>query len=60
MITKKQVLDAINAMPEEDFANVENVIEELILLDKVNKGLEDLKNGNVMNEEDLGYEVKKW
>ena len=60
MITKEKIIETIKAMPEEKFDSLENVIEEIILLEKVERGLEDLKNGSVLTEEELDKEIEKW
>lgn len=59
MLTKKQILEALNSIPEEKF-DTSIAIEEIILLEKVEEGLEDLKNGRVISEEDLDKEMEKW
>ena len=60
MLTKKQVLETIPSMPEEKFNNIENVIEEIILLEKIEFGLKDVKAGRVMSEEKANKEMDKW
>ena len=59
MLTKKQVIEALSAIPEIEF-NTSLAIEEIILLEKVEEGLNDLKNGNVVTDEDLDKEIAKW
>lgn len=59
-LTKKQVLEAIEAMPEERFTHIDVVIEELILLQKIEKGLEAIKNREVISEEELDKEAEQW
>jgi hypothetical protein len=44
MITKKQIIDVINAMPQEEFNDVEAVIEEIILLEKIIGGSRERGN----------------
>ncbi len=60
MLTKKQVIEAIEAMPEEKFTHINVIIEELILLDKIEKGLEDLQQGQIQSEEAVNKEIDKW
>ncbi len=52
-IKKSEIIDAIKAMPQEEFADIDEVIEEIILLEKIEKGLKDMREGNVIAEEDL-------
>ncbi len=59
-LTKKQILEAIEAMPEKRFTHIDAVIEELILLEKIELGLEAIKNREVISEEELDREVEQW
>ncbi len=60
MLTKKQVLETIDALPEDKFRNIENVIEEIILLDKIEKGLKEVKEDNTLSEDEANKEMDKW
>lgn len=60
MISKDKIIEAIKAMPEEKFKDIEAVIEEIILLDKIEKGLEAVKRGEILSEEDVDNEIEKW
>jgi len=60
MLTKKQVIEAIQSMPEEKFTHINAIIEELILLEKIEKGLEDLQQGNILSEQEVNKEIDKW
>lgn len=60
MLTKEKILETIKAMPEERFADIDSVIEEIILLDKIEKGLDAVKKGDILSEEDIDKEIEKW
>jgi predicted transcriptional regulator len=60
MLTKEKIIETIKAMPEERFSDIDSVIEEIILLDKIEKGLDAVKNGDVLSEEDIDKEIEKW
>ena len=60
ILTKKQILEAIEAMPEERFTHIDAVIEELILLEKIERGLEEMHSGEVMPDEEVNKEIDKW
>jgi len=60
MITKQQIVDAINALPEDKFDNIDTVIEEIILLEKIEKGLQDIKEGKTKSAEEVDREIEKW
>jgi len=52
MISKNQIIDVIKAMPEEEFTDIEPVIEEIILLEKIKKGLTAVEKGDIRSEEE--------
>lgn len=58
MITKEQAQKLINEMPEKFEAD--ELIDKIIFWEGVNKGIEDVKNGNVISLDSLKEEVKKW
>ena len=60
VITKQQIIDTINALPGEEFHDVDVVINELILLEKIKKGLAAIEDGNIIPEEDADKEIEKW
>lgn len=60
MITKKQIIEVINAMPEEEFNDVEAVIEEIVFPEKIKKGLEAAENGETLSEEEVDKIVESW
>jgi hypothetical protein len=51
---KKKVVDFPNDKP------VEELIDEIILIYKIQRGLEDVKNGNVTDWEDFKKEMDLW
>ncbi|MFH1050758.1 MAG: hypothetical protein V1779_07490 [bacterium] len=58
MITKEQVLIALESMPDE--FDVDELIESLIVIDKINQGLDDIKHGRVHTEEEVMKKVDEW
>lgn len=47
-------------MPGNQFENIDVVIEQLIILEKIERGMQDIKNGDVIAHEDLEKEVDAW
>jgi hypothetical protein len=45
-------------MPEK--FSVEDIIDRILLLEKIYQGELDSKAGNVLSEEDAKYNLKKW
>lgn len=55
---KKKALEAIQEMP--DNFEVEALIERLIFIEKVEKGLEQAKTGKVVSHQELKNLAKQW
>jgi hypothetical protein len=58
MITKEQLIETINQHPLE-FSLVE-VIDKIVLLEKINKGLQQSQKGKVTRDEDLDKKLPEW
>ncbi len=58
MLKKKHVKETLDQLPDE--FQLENIIDELILLDKIEKGEKQSSNGEVISEEELEKEMEKW
>jgi predicted transcriptional regulator len=59
MLTKEKIKETLDTLPDENLA-LEEVIERLILLDKVEKGLRDIEEGNVHSTEEIRKKLDKW
>ena len=55
---KKVAIDSINEMPQ-DF-ELEELIERLVVIDKVEKGKKDVKNGHSFTHEEARDKLTKW
>lgn len=58
MITKKQILSSMKGLPESFSA--EEIIDKIILLQKIDMGLEQSKDGKIVSENDAKKRLKKW
>ena len=58
MITKTQIKNTLDSLPEN--VTIEQIIEHLIFLDKVNKGLNDSENGRINIVEEAKQKLNKW
>lgn len=58
MVTRKQIEKAIAQMPESFHAD--ELIEKLILLEKINEGLSDSDNKRVTSHEKVKKQVEGW
>lgn len=60
MLTKEIILKTIEAMPEEKFNNIDEVLEEIILLEKIENSLNAADKGEILSEEIVDKEISKW
>ncbi len=58
MLTKTKLITELKNFPEQ--FSMDELIEKLIFMEKVEMGREQSKRGDVVSEEELEYEVKKW
>lgn len=58
MLTKTKLRAEIENFPEE--FSIDELVERLIFIEKVEKGLKQSEEGQVVSEAELEYEVKKW
>ena len=52
-LTKDQVIKAIQAMPQQEFFSIEEVVEEILLLVKTNEGVAAMANGETQSDENV-------
>ncbi len=57
-MNKEKVITAINDMPQ-DF-DLDVLMEKLIFIEKVEKGLGQLNTGNTLTHEQVKQRVKQW
>jgi len=55
MLTKTKVLKAIKQLPEN--FSIDEIIDQMILLEKIEIGLAQSKRGEVISDEDLDKEI---
>ena len=58
MLTKEKVKKTIDRLP--DSFTVDQVIEELVVLDKIEKGLKEVEEGKVYSTQQVKDQLKKW
>jgi len=58
MITKEKLLETIKQLPSK--FSVDEVIDRIFLLDKIETGLQQSQNGQVTTDEDLDKKLPKW
>jgi hypothetical protein len=57
-MTKEKVIETIKGLPEHFDLDV--LMERLLFVEKVEKGLEQLRNGEYVDHEDVKKMVAKW
>jgi predicted transcriptional regulator len=60
MLTKKKIIESIKAMPEDDFEDIDVLLERIVVLDKIERGLKDVENGNVILNEEMKTIIDSW
>ena len=58
MITKTQLIHTLDKMPEN--MTIDQVIDQLIFLEKVQKGLDDSANGRIKTKDQAKEKLNKW
>ena len=58
MLTKERIKITIDSLP--DNFTIEDIIEELIALEKIERGLKDVKEGKVYTTEETKKRLDKW
>ncbi|MDQ6903941.1 MAG: hypothetical protein M3139_13125 [Bacteroidota bacterium] len=57
---KKKVIESINAMPEEEFIDIDILLEQIIILNKIEKAEKDISEGKVYTTEEAKQRLSKW
>lgn len=58
MITKTQLKEHLKDFPDE--FSLDDLIERLILVEKIERGIQQSKNTDVISEFELDREIEKW
>ncbi|MBE9469054.1 MAG: hypothetical protein IMY72_12145 [Bacteroidetes bacterium] len=58
MITKTQIKNSLDSLPEN--VSIDELIDHLIFIEKVQKGIDDSKNGKINSKEEAKKKLKKW
>ena len=58
MLEKKELISAMETLPE--YPSLEEVIQKIILLDKINQGSDDVLNDRTYTHEQVMEMMKKW
>ena len=59
-ISKKQVIESIQAMPGEEFADVDILLERIMLLNKIKAGENNIAEGKTYITAEAKEKLSKW
>ncbi len=60
MLSKEKLLESIKAMPEDEFEDIDIVLERIVMLEKIEKAEKDISNGKVYSTEQAMQKLEKW
>lgn len=60
MLTKEKLLASIKAMPEDEFEDIDIVLERIVILEKTEKAEKDILNGKIYSTEKARQKLNKW
>jgi predicted transcriptional regulator len=58
MLTRNQVRNTVEILPEQ--FSIEQLIEKLLFMEKVEKGMEQSRQGKVIATEEVGQKLSQW
>ncbi len=58
MIAKSQIIHTLEGMPEK--VTIDQVVDQLVFLDKVQKGISDSDNNRIHTKEEAKQRLSKW
>jgi hypothetical protein len=58
MLTKEKIKKSIDTLP--DNLTIDQVIDRIIMLDKIEQGLKDVEDENVYTTEEVKVKLNKW
>ncbi|RYU86887.1 hypothetical protein EWM62_17200 [Mucilaginibacter terrigena] len=58
MLTKDKVKELVDHMP--DTFSVDDLVEKIIILQKIEIARKQIENGEFLTEEELDAEIEKW
>jgi predicted transcriptional regulator len=58
MLTKEKIITGIQKLP--DNATIDEVLDHILLLEKIEKGIDQADKGQVLTEEEIDEKINKW
>lgn len=60
MISKEKLIETIQNIPVEKFTNIDDVLEDIILMEKIENSLAAAKNVDIISEEGVDEQITQW
>ncbi|MEJ7683977.1 MAG: hypothetical protein WKG06_40220 [Segetibacter sp.] len=60
MLSKEFILETIKNTREEKFEDIDVLLERLVMLDKIQSGIEQADRGELISFEEFEKEMKQW
>ncbi len=57
-LNKQRVIDTINAMPEEEFVNIDVLLERIVMLEKIEKAEKNIVEGKTYTTEEAKQQIR--
>lgn len=57
-MNKQSLVQVVNELPQE--FNLDELMEKLLVIEKIDAGLNDVRKGRTVSHEKVKKEVKKW
>jgi hypothetical protein len=58
MLTKEKIISGIQKLP--DSVTIDDVIDQIVLLGKIEKGIDEADMHRVLTEEEMDSKISKW
>jgi len=58
MLTKEKIISGIQKLP--DSVTIDEVLDHIVLLEKIENGLDQADKGQLLTEEEMDEKINKW
>jgi hypothetical protein len=58
MLTKEKIISGIQKLP--DSVTIDDILDHILFMEKIEKGLQQLDNGQIITDEELDIRLAKW
>lgn len=60
MLTEQKIIESIKAMPEDNFEDIDVLFERIVVLDKIERGLNDVETGSIISNNEMKNVIDSW